>query len=79
MNHTYATQRLHTFRLCTYLIVLQIKMYFFYLVRDINLPNLFSPFHEYFFNKIWCYDYFNDAVKCILKPPQDLEKVGLGQ
>ena len=28
------------------------------------------------FNKIWCYDYFNDAVKCILMPPQDLEKVG---
>ena len=28
------------------------------------------------FNKIWCYDYFNDAVKSILMPPQDLEKVG---
>ena len=28
-----------------------------------------------FFNEIWCYDYFNDAVKCILMPPQDLEKV----
>ena len=29
-----------------------------------------------FFNEIWCYDDFNDAVKCILKPPQDLENVG---
>ena len=29
-----------------------------------------------FFNEIWCYDYFYDAVKCILMPPQDLEKVG---
>jgi hypothetical protein len=29
-----------------------------------------------FFNKNWCYDYSNDAVKCILMPPQDLEKVG---
>ena len=34
-----------------------------------------SPIHEYFFNEIWCYDYFNDAVKCILMRPQDLEKV----
>ena len=37
---------------------------------------LFSPIHGYCFNEIWCYDYFNDAVKCILMPPQDLEKVG---
>ena len=29
-----------------------------------------------FFNKIWCYESFNGAVKCILIPPQDLEKVG---
>ena len=28
-----------------------------------------------FFNKIWCYESFNGAVKCILIPPQDLEKV----
>ena len=39
-----------------------------------QFTNLFSPIHEYFFNKIWYYDYFNDAVKCILMPPQDLEK-----
>ena len=41
-----------------------------------QFTNLFSPNHEYFFNKIWCYDYINNAVKCILKTPQDLEKVG---
>ena len=28
------------------------------------------------FNEIWCYDYFNDAVKCILMAPQDLENIG---
>ena len=28
------------------------------------------------FSKIWRYDYFNDTVKCVLKPPQDLKKVG---
>ena len=28
------------------------------------------------FNEIWFYDYFSDAVKYILMPPQDLEKVG---
>ena len=33
------------------------------------------PIHKYFINKIWCYDYINDALKCILMPPQDLEKV----
>ena len=37
--------------------------------------NLLSPIHKYFLNEIWCSDYFND-VKCILMPPQDLEKVG---
>ena len=31
-----------------------------------QFTNLFSPIDEYFFNKIWCYDYFNVAVKCIL-------------
>ena len=41
-----------------------------YLVRDIN-----SLIHEYSFSEIWCNDYFNDALKCILMPPQDLEKV----
>jgi len=30
-------------------------------------PRIFS-------NEIWCYDYINDAVKCILMPPQDLKK-----
>jgi hypothetical protein len=39
-----------------------------YLVRDINSP-------IYFHHEFWCYYYSNDAVKCILMPPQDLEKV----
>ena len=48
-----------------------------YLVRDINSPIYFHQSTNIcIFNKIWCYDYFNDAVKCILMPPQDLEKVG---
>ena len=46
---------------------------FTYLVRDINTPIFFTK-PRIFFNKIWCYDYFNDAVKCILKPHQDLGK-----
>jgi len=37
--------------------------------------NLFSPNHEYFFDEILCYYFFNDAVRCILKHLQDLEKV----
>ena len=41
-----------------------------------EFTSLFSPIHKYFLSKIWCYDYFNDAVKCILIPPQELEKVG---
>ena len=41
-----------------------------------QFTNLFSPIHEYFFNEIWYYDFFNDAVKCILMPPEDLEKDG---
>ena len=45
-----------------------------YLVRDINLPICFTNL-RISFNEIWCYDYFNDAVKCILRPSQDLEKV----
>ena len=28
------------------------------------------------FNEIWFYDYFSDAVKYILMPPQDLEMAG---
>ena len=47
-----------------------------YLVRDINSPTYFHQSMNIYFNEIWCYDYFNGAVKCILKPPQDLEKVG---
>ena len=31
---------------------------------------------QIFFNEIWCYVYFNDSEKCILMPPQDLEKFG---
>ena len=27
-----------------------------------------------FFNKIWCYDHFNDAVKCLLMPPSRFRK-----
>ena len=36
-----------------------------------------TSIHQFknFSREIWCYDYFNDAVKCILRPPQDLEKV----
>ena len=41
-----------------------------------QFTNLLSPIHKYFVNEIWCYDYFNDVVKCILMPSQDLEKVG---
>ena len=47
-----------------------------YLVRDINLPIHFHQSTNIFFYEIWCYDYFDHAVKCILMPPQDLEKVG---
>ena len=47
-----------------------------YLVRDINSPIYFHQSTNIFFNEIWCYDYFNDAVKCILMPLQGLEKVG---
>ena len=45
-----------------------LSTYYLYLVRDIN-----SPIYFHQSTKIWCYDYFNDAVKCILMPPQDLE------
>ena len=34
-----------------------------------QFTDLFSPIHEHFFNKIWHYGYFNDAVKCMLMPP----------
>ena len=43
----------------------QVKNY--YLVQDMNSP-IYFHIHECFFNKIWCYDYFNDALKYILKP-----------
>ena len=47
-----------------------------YLVRDIQYsPIYFHQSTNIFFNKIWRYDYFNGAVKCILMPLQDLEKV----
>lgn len=37
-----------------------------YLVRDINSPIYFHQSTN-IFNEIWCYDYFNDAVKWINK------------
>jgi hypothetical protein len=48
----------------------------FYLVHDIKSPIYFHQSSNIFFNETCCYDYFNDAVKCILMPPQDLDKVG---
>ena len=46
-----------------------------YLLRDINSPIYFHPFSDtIFLNEIWCYNYFNGTVKCILMPPQDLAK-----
>ena len=48
------------------------------LVRDINSPIYFHQSTNTFFDKICRYDYFHDAVKSILMPPQDLEKVRLG-
>ena len=51
----------------------------FYLILSCSwhqTTNLFSPNPEYFINKILCYDVFNDAVKCILRHLQELEKVG---
>jgi hypothetical protein len=35
-----------------------------------------NELQEYFFNEIWCNDFFKDAVQCIFRPPQDIEKVG---
>ena len=35
--------------------------------------NSFSQNYEYPYNEILCYDFFNDAVKYILRPPRDLE------
>ena len=37
-----------------------------YEICDIQTNKIFV-IHEYFFNQILCYDFFNDAVKWILK------------
>ena len=49
---------------------------YMYLVRDVNSPIYFHQSTNIFFNKIWGYGYFNDAVKSILMPPQVFKKVG---
>ena len=40
-----------------------------------SIHQFFSPIDKYFFNTIWCNNYFDDAVIRILMPPQNLKKV----